>query len=134
MAKRLTKKEFIERASKILGENYSFGKTTYINAHIKTIITCKIHGDFSIEPCNVLNHGCGCPYCMKRRISKSKTSSTKEFIDKAKKMHGDKYDYSLVHYIRSFKKVIIICPIHGQFEQTPNNHLRGCGCPYCNPN
>lgn len=131
MAKRLTKKEFIERAMCILGDNYDFTKTTYINAHVKTIITCKIHGDFLVEPCNVLNHNCGCPYCSGEKISRSKTCTTQKFVEKAKKMHGDKYNYSLVHYERSSEKVPIICPIHGIFYQTPNNHLKGCGCPLC---
>ena len=85
MAKRLTKKEFINRAKCILGNDYEFNKTTYINSHTKTIITCKIHGDFFIEPCNILNHNCGCPYCMGEKISKSKTLTNQKFIEKAKK-------------------------------------------------
>ena len=53
------------------------------------------------------------------------------FIEKAKKIHGDKYDYSKVEYINSHTKVCIICPEHGEFWQTPNNHLHGYGCPKC---
>lgn len=55
------------------------------------------------------------------------------FIEKAKEIHGNKYDYSLVDYIGSFDKVKIICPTHGVFEQTPNGHLNlRNGCPKCN--
>ena len=56
---------------------------------------------------------------------------TKGFIDKATRVHGDKYDYSKTHYIKSSKKVIIICKIHGPFTQTPTGHLRGSGCRTC---
>ena len=60
------------------------------------------------------------------------TDKTKEFIEKAIKIHGDKYDYSKVEYIDSKTKVKIICQIHGEFEQTPNHHLnRKDGCKKC---
>ena len=57
--------------------------------------------------------------------------TTEEFIEKARKVHGDKYDYSKVEYVNSSTKVCIICPIHGEFWQIPNNHLRGSGCYFC---
>ena len=56
---------------------------------------------------------------------------TKDFIKKAKEKHGNKYDYSKVEYVDSKTKVCIICPIHGEFWQLPNNHLRGKGCSKC---
>lgn len=55
-----------------------------------------------------------------------------EFIEKSKVIHGDRYDYSRVNYKNNKTKVCIICPIHGEFWQRPNNHLSGQGCPYCN--
>lgn len=61
-----------------------------------------------------------------------KKSTTDEFIKKAKIIHGDKYDYSLVNYITNHKKVKIICMKHGIFEQEPSNHLNKQGCPKCN--
>ena len=57
--------------------------------------------------------------------------TTADFISKAKKIHGDKYDYSKVNYVNSYTKVCIICPKHGEFWQTPYDHLQGCGCPKC---
>lgn len=57
--------------------------------------------------------------------------TTKEFIERARKLYGDKYDYSKVEYIKSKKNVNIICPIHGEFTQTPDNHLHNHGCKYC---
>ena len=61
-----------------------------------------------------------------------KKLTTSKFIEKAKEIHGDKYDYSLVEYINSQSKVKIICPEHGMWEQKPNNHINGKkGCPSC---
>ena len=57
---------------------------------------------------------------------------TKQFIEKAKKVHGeDTYNYSLVDYEESDKHVVIICKFHGKFKQTPNHHLIGGKCPKC---
>ena len=56
---------------------------------------------------------------------------TLKFIEKSLLIHGDFYNYSLVEYKSSREKVKIICPIHGEFEQTPENHLRGSGCQKC---
>ena len=60
-----------------------------------------------------------------------KASNTEEFIKKAQKTHGDKYDYSLVSYIKNSIKVSIICREHGIFLQTPQCHIKGSGCPIC---
>ena len=60
-----------------------------------------------------------------------KKITTEEFINRAKKVHGDKYDYSKVEYKNAHTKVCIICPIHGEFWQIPNAHLQGQGCYKC---
>lgn len=57
--------------------------------------------------------------------------STEEFIKKAKKIHGDKYDYSKTNYTGCKNLITIICPIHGEFSQVPNYHLSNNGCPKC---
>lgn len=62
---------------------------------------------------------------MARKLTKE------EFVKKAKKLYGDKYDYSKVEYINSQTKVEIICPIHGSFFQKPNDHLMGHSCKKC---
>lgn len=54
-----------------------------------------------------------------------------EIVSKFQKVHGDKFDYSKVKYIKAKTKVVVICKIHGDFLITPNNHLNGCGCPKC---
>lgn len=60
-----------------------------------------------------------------------KSSNVKEFIEKANQLHNNKYDYSQVNYVNSRTKVVIICPVHGSFEQSPSSHLQGNGCPKC---
>lgn len=60
-----------------------------------------------------------------------KQLTQEEFINKAKAVHGERYDYSKVVYTRTKDKVTIICPVHGPFQQTPGNHLNGKGCPKC---
>ena len=57
--------------------------------------------------------------------------NTALFIEKAKQVHVDKYDYSKVEYKNNSTKVTIICPEHGPFEQTPAAHWKGAGCPKC---
>lgn len=60
-----------------------------------------------------------------------KQKTTKQFIEDAIKIHGNYYDYSKTIYTKALNKVLITCPIHGDFEMTPDNHLKGCGCPKC---
>ena len=60
-----------------------------------------------------------------------KRKTTEEFIEQAKAVHGNKYDYSKVEYKGSHTKIIIVCSKHGEFEQDPNSHLQGRGCKKC---
>lgn len=125
MPRRLTTEGFIERAKAIHGDKYDYSKTVYKNAHADVIITCPIHGDFEQSPSNHLA-GKGCKFC-----SGNVSNTTASFIEKAKKVHGDKYDYSKTVFTRNKDKVIITCPIHGDFEQEANSHLQGAGCKQC---
>jgi len=116
---------FINKANNIHNNKYNYDKVDYKNARTKVIITCSTHGDFTQTPTNHLrNHGC--PVC-----SGNKKSDKVDFIEKAIKVHGDKYNYDKVDYKNARTKVIITCIYHGDFKQTPNNHLRGNGCPRC---
>jgi hypothetical protein len=128
--KKLTTEKFIEKARKVHGNKYDYSKVEYKNAHTKVCIICPIHGEFWQIPNDHLN-GSGCPKCKINKIISIKKMDEKKFIEKSKKIHGDKYDYSKVEYINSKTKVCIICPIHGEFWQKPNNHLRGQGCLKC---
>lgn len=122
---------FIEQSKIVHGNKYNYDKVKYINDRTPVTIICPKHGDFTQIPSNHLN-GKGCPQCAKEYNSKLFSDTTESFIQKAILVHGNKYDYSKVNYIRSQEKVCIICPEHGEFEQRPNDHLMGKGCPKCN--
>ena len=127
----LTKEEFIKKAKEIHGDKYDYSKVNYVNAHTKVCIICGEHGEFWQYPADHTN-GHGCPKCGDEN-SREKRSSTKEkFIKKANETHKGKYDYSQVKYVNCDTKVCIICHEHGEFKQTPDNHLQGHGCPKCN--
>ncbi len=118
-------KEFIDKAIQIYGDTYDYSKVEYIKAIDKVIIICKKHGEFLLSPNSHLR-GVNCAKCVG-----GVRLSLIEFIEKAKKTHGNKYDYSKVEYIRSIDKVIIICKKHGEFKQSPSCHLDGNGCQKC---
>ena len=61
----------------------------------------------------------------------SKKITTEIFINKAHSVHMNTYDYSIVNYVGCKINVIILCPKHGEFSQTPDKHLHGHGCPKC---
>ncbi len=123
--KKLSTEEFISKAKIKHGDTYGYDKVDYINAYTKVNIICDIHGVFEQTPSNHLS-GQGCAECAGRR-----KLSTEEFISKAKIKHGNRYNYDKVEYINAATKVEIECHAHGVFEQTPNNHLKGSGCPEC---
>lgn len=123
--------KFIEKAKEIFPE-YDYSKSIYTKAREKLIVICPEHGEFLVSPDNHINKKSGCPLCKGKRIRKTVTKkAANTFIEKAKQIHGDKYDYSKVQYIDSHTKVCIICPEHGEFWQTPNNHLSGNNCSLC---
>lgn len=123
--------EFIAEAKQVHGDRFDYSKTVYVGAHRKVCITCRIHGDFKQDPSSHIK-GVGCPICSTIKASDQLRSSAEEFIEKANQIHSFKYDYSKVEYVNAITRVCVICPAHGEFYPTPNNHLRGSGCPQCN--
>lgn len=116
---------FRQRAHKVHGDRYGYDGVVYVNTDTPVQITCREHGDFPQTPYSHLS-GHGCPVC-----SGKMRSNTPDFIAKARAVHGDRYLYDKTVYENALSKVIITCPIHGDFEQTPNNHLSGFGCAHC---
>ena len=122
--------EFINEARKIHGVKYDYSKVEYIGANKKVCIICPEHGEFwQRASAHISGHGCS--KCGSEEQAKKQTFTTENFIEKARKIHGDKYDYSKVEYINARISVSIICPEHGEFHQIPDGHLHGNGCPYC---
>ena len=130
MGKKLTTEEFIKKANKKHNGKYDYSKVEYIDSHTKVCIMCPEHGEFWQEPANHLS-GQNCPKCASIEVHTNQSNKKEGFIQKAKEIHGDKYDYSKVEYINNHTKVCIICPEHGEFWQKPIHHTQGKGCPYC---
>lgn len=131
MSNKLTNEIFIQRAKEVHGDKYDYSSIKYVDYHTPVLINCFKHGLFLQSPAEHLN-GKGCKKCGYETVSKSLKSNAEIFIEKAKSIHGDKYDYSLVDYKNSKTKVKIICKKCGNiFEQTPDKHLKRNGCPNC---
>lgn len=127
-------KEFIQKAREVHGNKYDYSKVNYINNKTKVCIICHEkdengieHGEFWQRPNDHISSKAGCPKCRGSHLY-----TKEEFVNKANYIHNNKYDYSLVKYSGNKNHVTIICPIHGEFKQRPDKHLRGQGCPKCN--
>ena len=123
------KETFIARSRELHGDKYDYSHVNYTNKRTKVCIVCRKHGAFYQSPSTHLR-GPGCPKCKSEKLSAMRKSTKEEFIEKARKKHGDKFDYSHVNYTSSITPITIICPIHGVFKQRPDEHLTskyGCG-------
>lgn len=125
---------FIDAATAAHHSRYDYSRVPaeYVNAHTKVTIGCPEHGDFRQEP-NEHKRGQRCPDCSGRRGSRP-VARRAAFITRAREVHGDRYDYSLVRYLDQRTNVVIVCRLHGPFPQRPTNHLSGDGpsnCPEC---
>jgi len=123
-----TTKEFIIKSKKIHGDKYDYSLVEYKGNKIKVKIICPEHGMFEQTPLSHTINKYGCNIC----ANNLKKININNFIERSKKIHNNKYDYSLVKYINSYTKIKIICPEHGSFEQTPHGHLQNRGCAKCN--
>lgn len=127
---------FIDKAIKIHGNKFNYSLVEYITCRHSVQIYCTKHDIvFSQRPDSHLN-GAECPKCgyekTARKNSENFKFTTEEFIKKAIEVHGDKYNYSKVEYKLNSIPVTITCPIHGDFEQRPNDHTSGQkGCKHC---
>lgn len=128
--RRLTTEEFIQKARKVHGDKYDYSLSTYTTAKQKVQIICPKHGIFEQSPDGHLR-GQGCPQCKAEKTSIRCKKDIEVFIEEAQKVHNNKYNYSKFNYVSAHVKGIIICPEHGEFEQSPANHLAGKGCPDC---
>jgi very-short-patch-repair endonuclease len=123
---KLTTELFINKANVIHNNLYNYSKVNYINADTPITIICNDHGEFQQIPDIHINRKCGCPKC-----SNNVKLNLIEFIEKANKIHNDKYDYSKVNYTNNRNNIVIICIQHGEFTQIPFVHLLSHGCPSC---
>lgn len=126
----MTKEEFLEKAKEKHGDRYDYSQIKFINGHVKVSIGCKIHGHFLQSPHKHLQNG-GCKTCGVLKRSSNRIKNTEWFIAKARKIHGDEFDYSESLYTKSKETVKIKCKNNHIFWQSPNVHLAGHRCPFC---
>ena len=130
MSRKKTREEFIASVEKKNPRKYSFDNFEYKGNKVKAKVICNECGrEFEIRPNDLLT-GYGCSYCCHKGKS-TKTYDTAEFVRRAKELYGDRYIYEKTIYINNRTKVIITCPVHGDFEITPNKFLMGRGCRKC---
>ncbi len=129
----MNKEVFIERAVGIHGDRFDYSLVPdEIPSKEKVQILCKVHGLFHMTAGNHLSNKRGCAKCGFGHVASIKTQRSKEqFFSFAPILHEFKFDYSLVEFKNKSTKVKIICPIHGEFEQTPESHMNGLGCRKC---
>jgi len=132
MPKKFTKEEFVAIANEVHNGKYNYENSVYINSMSSIIINCPKHGDFKQRAnAHILGHKC--PKCGRFSMAVKKRRGV-SFIDAAMKKHGNKYDYSKVVYENNRSRVIIGCPIHGDFVQVASDHQQGNGCQTCGKN
>ena len=130
---KMSHEAFVEKANLVHKGEYDYSKTKYVAAKYKVIITCRSHGDFYQ---NAGNHiaGQGCPECSKTKRSISRSINPEIWLERFRKAHGSRYDYSRSKIINGKKKIIVICEEHGEFLTTPSGHGKNknpIGCPSC---
>ena len=118
--------DFIKKLKDKYSDKYDYKEVKYKNPKSQITLICKKHGHFTQRADYFYNRG-GCKECKKEEIQE-------KLIKKSEIIHNNKYDYSLVNFVDSKENVEIICPIHGVFKQTLNNHSNGQGCPKCSFN
>ncbi|HCL59491.1 MAG TPA: hypothetical protein DHW80_06875 [Acinetobacter sp.] len=123
-------KKFIKKAREKHGALYSYSLVRYQHCKIEISIVCRKHGVFQQKPYLHLN-GSGCHKCAAESQKTTKRDTLECFIAKAKKAHGEIYNYSEVVYLGNRIKVKIECSKHGFFEQAPRYHIAGAGCQKC---
>lgn len=133
MPKKLTQEDVIERFRMIHGNKYDYGELNYKNKRTPFTVIChkkdkygNEHGAWSTT-LDIHSSGCGCPKCALER----RRTTNEEYIEKCKKVWGDRYILDAVDYFNDNTKVTIICRIHGPFQVRPGLFIHGCGCREC---
>lgn len=128
--RKITLDDFISKSKSIHGDKYDYGLSEYRGSRQKVLITCPIHGEFHQTAAEHMR-GCGCPACGYVTVSKRLSKGILEFEKSAKKIHGDKYNYSNFRKVEGRRIVDVTCGVHGLFTQSVPEHLGGHGCKKC---
>ena len=129
--RRSTTEEFVAKAS-IAAPQFTYTNVVYVSSAIKVLVTCPLHGDFSISP-NKLLCGRGCPTCKSTKISNALTRPVDSFVEAINVRYGSLYSVNISTYTNCKKPVQLTCKVHGAFTATPDTLLNkpNTGCPAC---
>lgn len=133
MGVKISLEEIKERLYKVFGNKYEYDFSNFKNTHSKILVKCDSHGWNSQIIKNLLS-GHGCKKCGEVLSGDRQRKNINDVLSNFKKVHGDKYDYSKFEYINNRNNSIIICPHHGEFNQSSWTHMNGHGCPLCSNN
>lgn len=122
--------DFINECKINHNNKYDYSLVEFKNSKTKIKIICPVHGEFIMISKQHLDGG-ECFSCRYEKNGKKQSLNQNDFINQCNIIHDNKYDYSEIVYYNNHTKIKIICPIHGEFEQTPASHKKGCGCPEC---
>jgi len=130
---RVSSETVINRLRSVLGDSCDYSKVKYVDTETKVTIICPKHGEYEKTPHEIARGNCRCPRCSHENAGINMRYGIDKFVDMSRNVHGNKYDYSMVvlNGRLSDGKVTIICPKHGEFEQSPLKHIHGQGCPLC---
>ena len=137
MGKIFTLDDFLKQAEDIWKDEYDYSNVVFIDEDIEVIIICKKdgHGEFEKKPKQhvLRSRPAGCIKCGRERQIEKATKPFAVFLDEAREVHGELFEYVEESYKNMTKKMIIICKKDGHkpFPQAPDSHLRGSGCPTC---
>lgn len=125
----LTNEEYAEKCNKIHNNKYDYSLVNYVGTKYKVLITCPIHGTF-MQNAGVHLRGAGCFHCGRIKAIDNTRTPINDYIKKAREVHGEKFDYSLVKFQSVNDEIEIICPVHGLIKQRASGHLK-YGCARC---
>lgn len=129
VGKSFTTEDIIKSFKEKHGAKYDYSLVEYKSNSDKVAIICPEHGIFYQTPRNHKN-GVNCPICAKHQVANNHRSNWYDVLSLFRKRHGNKFDYSKSNFVAKNKPITIICPVHGEFDSTPNAHLKsifGCG-------
>lgn len=126
-----TQDQFVSAATELHNGKYDYNLVKYKNSNTKVEIVCPFHGAFRQKPYHHLS-GHGCRQCAGVAArSQASAAAAVRFMSAAVATHGDRYLYDNTVYAGSGRKCVVTCRKHGPFAISPENHLRGSGCPKC---
>ena len=131
MGKKLSHSDVTNIIKEIHGDKYDLSNFIYTNSKSKFILNCKLHGVWNTT-LGQITRGQGCPKCGKSEAAIKRRVIFEDFLTQAREVHGNKYDYYKDSYTKISAKTKMKCPIHGDFEQMADAHIRQVsGCPTC---